>query len=1054
MKKYILTILIFMLLAPAIGRAANEPYISDKLDIRDQGESFEWTIHQADTPLIRVYLYNNGERWQPTTNDTGVLVFGTNDIYSTNLVMVMGTANPTSNYVDFQFTGADCNTSGTFFAQVAVSNSVTSRTFVFQDGDLIINRNPFAAVAGNISLITFPTNRVHGDMVFYNTNVGQWVTLNIGTSGQRMQVSGGLPAWKSSGPGNTNNVTNLVGGTDIDATLSGLQSWTIDHSDTSSQAGVTNTGQSVFYTMSLDGRGHLTDIGSTNLGLVFYTIAQGNASSNDFAATNAIFTTGKTDVVTFNILDAAYLATSQAFDVLDASYLITSGNVNTVSNDLDTLEAEMLAGPSEINLVKRYNSFGVFQQAYTSDFYTAINTADHGDYIGFGPGWYVQDNYQGILSPPTNVTIFGAGPEATTIYDNDDQVIAFSALTGTNKLVNLTVLSTDNYPIYLDRNSAAKAILEIHNCKIHRLDETPQAIYSSYQASSTCRVYNSWVYCIWTNIPTTAYNSHIVADGTNSRAHITFFPLIDDKQLSLNVAQYNSNGVWSAPQSLTNDANIIAGDALNITNTPMSDLVNGLSAGDSRPAFAFSSDGSIVTCVVSNTNGTATLDYYFDELLVQYDVPSNIILTAAADDTAGQENWIYATPAGITNATSRPSGERAILAHVVLLSAGHTQTNNGPFGVQRYTEMVGGPDKRSRISHIGERIRTLGSLWESGLALSVTTNVNGGAEDDMFLTYTAGTAWQMHLQSFAALTNVTGAQEYHILNDNGDITHITNLNEIANDANGNAVLAGPTSHFNIEIVKYIASGTTNNIDLQIGILLSTDDYSTAAGAAADSLNQSVVSVDNIYRCCVIRLARVTLNRTAAGGGTWSALVTDRRGQPLGSASGGSGSSAASTEFQDTLFRVFDQGDSTKRVAFEVSGISGSTTREWTVPNEDIDFGAFPWDNITGDKITITWNDQYPSNTGPANIYSAGPFDFNFNITNFVTANLGVTNIFTFGQSISGALTEYDVQLEGIGAGTNRQSIPFDGVYTNGNVLIFECTNGSSTGLMLTIQGER
>ena len=46
------------------------------------------------------------------------------------------------------------------------------------------------------------------------------------------------------------------------------------------------------------------------------------------------------------------------------------------------------------------------------------------------------------------------------------------------------------------------------------------------------------------------------------------------------------------------------------------------------------------------------------------------------------------------------------------------------------------------------------------------------------------------------------------------------------------------------------------------------------------------------------------------------------------------SQAGATEFADNVFRVKDNSDASKKLAFECSGISGSTTRTMTVPNTD------------------------------------------------------------------------------------------------------------------------
>lgn len=46
----------------------------------------------------------------------------------------------------------------------------------------------------------------------------------------------------------------------------------------------------------------------------------------------------------------------------------------------------------------------------------------------------------------------------------------------------------------------------------------------------------------------------------------------------------------------------------------------------------------------------------------------------------------------------------------------------------------------------------------------------------------------------------------------------------------------------------------------------------------------------------------------------------------------------STEFDDTAFRIVDQGDATKKIAFEAVGIATSTTRTITMPNANVDLG--------------------------------------------------------------------------------------------------------------------
>lgn len=51
---------------------------------------------------------------------------------------------------------------------------------------------------------------------------------------------------------------------------------------------------------------------------------------------------------------------------------------------------------------------------------------------------------------------------------------------------------------------------------------------------------------------------------------------------------------------------------------------------------------------------------------------------------------------------------------------------------------------------------------------------------------------------------------------------------------------------------------------------------------------------------------------------------------------------------DNVFRIGDSGDLTKRIAFDAAGISAATTRTWTAPDADINFGLTPGNLETAD----------------------------------------------------------------------------------------------------------
>jgi hypothetical protein len=77
---------------------------------------------------------------------------------------------------------------------------------------------------------------------------------------------------------------------------------------------------------------------------------------------------------------------------------------------------------------------------------------------------------------------------------------------------------------------------------------------------------------------------------------------------------------------------------------------------------------------------------------------------------------------------------------------------------------------------------------------------------------------------------------------------------------------------------------------------------------------------------------ISLTRSGNIGATGSTGATGPTG-PTGPAGAGSDTPA------DNVFRITDQTDTTKRIAFEASGISTSTTRTITVPDNDITLGG-------------------------------------------------------------------------------------------------------------------
>ncbi|MEO0271678.1 MAG: hypothetical protein ABIM30_01140 [candidate division WOR-3 bacterium] len=62
---------------------------------------------------------------------------------------------------------------------------------------------------------------------------------------------------------------------------------------------------------------------------------------------------------------------------------------------------------------------------------------------------------------------------------------------------------------------------------------------------------------------------------------------------------------------------------------------------------------------------------------------------------------------------------------------------------------------------------------------------------------------------------------------------------------------------------------------------------------------------------------------------------------------------SSPEFNDNVFRIRDNGDTTKKIAFEASAISTATTRTITMPDQDINLGLLPTAIQRNGSVTFT-----------------------------------------------------------------------------------------------------
>lgn len=345
------------------------------------------------------------------------------------------------------------------------------------------------------------------------------------------------------------------------------------------------------------------------------------------------------------------------------------------------------------------------------------------------------------------------------------------------------------------------------------------------------------------------------------------------------------------------------------------------------------SDGVTITMSLEKSGGGDLTMQFSDGLTTLDCTPAKtFVITKGGSDISPSLVFVYIPRATkvLTESTSGwPADEHIKISTFGLPSAGFVQTY-GPYMTQNWNDELMDSTGQGHLSHITERARRDGAYYVSG--------VNGVGSDE-YLSPTpsvvsfhsdAGIIFQMHEGAFPAYDTTTGQPvlvrnwdagvplPYHVVTNLFDITHDSTGTLIGNNKYFNLVFWGVRSkggEFS-PIVTNLPSGFYNSLLSAQDDVSGYDDFSMPQQFDAESSTGFLI-------------ARVTIQMKA----TWVVEGTvDLRGLTPVTASGG-GTSGGS-EFADNVFRVNDDADPTKQIAFQASGIDTATTREFTAPNRD------------------------------------------------------------------------------------------------------------------------
>ena len=362
-------------------------------------------------------------------------------------------------------------------------------------------------------------------------------------------------------------------------------------------------------------------------------------------------------------------------------------------------------------------------------------------------------------------------------------------------------------------------------------------------------------------------------------------------------------------------------------------------------AATVASDGFTITLSVQQSGGGDLTVIFSDGYFAWDTSPSDTIVLTEGADNAPQLNYVYmlqTTKALTVSTVGWPATEHAAIATVMCQSAASLATD-GAYYSHTWTDHVAETNNQGHIADINLWARKQHATWDSGVAPTLTITPQGLAADDVIFTSAAGVVFHLHDYVFPAFA---GTPDVYTINDfTTPYNIVTDLNALLTDS-ANVSMSG--KYFTL-VIWGIVSDATGDCHLMVN--LPGGSYNTQTQALSDDQKYTNYSIPTDYVGKGFLIYEMTLRHQVAASGTWTSIQElDLRGLFPSLSAGGSASFA--TEFSDNLFRIYDNGDNTKEIAFEASSITTGTTRTITMDDRNIDMDAVP-DGFTTDGAAAT-----------------------------------------------------------------------------------------------------
>lgn len=341
--------------------------------------------------------------------------------------------------------------------------------------------------------------------------------------------------------------------------------------------------------------------------------------------------------------------------------------------------------------------------------------------------------------------------------------------------------------------------------------------------------------------------------------------------------------------------------------------------------FVVTSNGTTITGTIDK-NPSGDLTERFSDGFSTLSSGGTVTLTVGSA-TVPKKNYIYVLQSNkgvlVASTSDWPSAEHIKVAEVVVQTAALVQSD-GILANRNWNDFAKGTDDQGHHLHAWERLRWEHSAYKSGSAVTWT----GSGTAALDLAIAAGKAYQLHLQSVSAF-DTADPDNVYVVNHPTAYTITADIETLVVDS-GNVSLSG--RYYNLVVWQSVSSGSEAE---KTFINLPSGSYKKQSDAENDVSGYDSFSIPNDYRGYAYLVQRVTIKHSTAAGGTWTVIQeTDLRGTVPSVAVGG-GTLAITTEFSDNAFKLFDEGDPTKELAFQLSSIAASTIRVVTAPDKDL-----------------------------------------------------------------------------------------------------------------------